>query len=234
MASKKDMTLLGVIIAAMGVTATPYHLATENELKGLVKEGLAETNPEIRDGAKIAVRATEEGIAAFAAANASTIPTTPVSDPAPANAEGTTNFMTTNSALVAGVGFVPPATARSGRGRSIYGFDTMPVGGFVFVAATADKPKPEQSLGSTVSSATAKFAEPTGENKTVTVKTYQTGTDGKRVKGADGKLIVVSTKEEVRPVMRETRKFNVVAVKAGDVNGEFTAPSDGAVVYRSA
>lgn len=198
MATKKDMALLATIIAAMANADAPYHMATEAEIKGLTKENFVETNAEIRDGDKIAVRATEAGIAANAAANA----------PAPSQNEGTTNTMTTNNTFVTGTGFVP-SQARGGRGRSIYDFDSLEVGGFIFVPASQDKPNPAKSLASTVSSATQRYAEKTGETK-------------KNKKGEDV------------PVLRETRKFNVQSVKSGVAYGGFTAPADGAVIYRSA
>lgn len=197
MATKKDMALLGVIIAAMANADAPYHMATEKEVAGLAKENFVETNAEIRDGDKIAVRATDAGQAAFAASQPA----------AGGNSEGNAT-MTTNSNFVTGTGFVP-SQARGGRGRSVYDFDGLEVGGFIFVPVSEDKPNPAKSLASTVSSATQRYAEPTGETK-------------KNKKGEDV------------PVLRETRKFNVQSVKSGVVYGNFTAPADGAVIYRSA
>jgi hypothetical protein len=198
MATKKDMALLGTIIAAMANADAPYHMATEAEIKGLTKENFVETNAEIRDGDKIAVRATDAGQAAFTAAN----------QPAAGGTSEGNATMTTNSNFVTGTGFVP-SQARGGRGRSVYDFDSLEVGGFIFVPVSDDKPNPAKSLASTVSSATQRYAEETGETK-------------KNKKGEDV------------PVLRETRKFNVQSVKSGVAYGNFTAPADGAVIYRSA
>lgn len=175
--SKKNIALLSSIVAAMAVEATPYAMLTAKEIEGLTKEGLVETNPEIVDGDKIAVRATDAGIAANAANNP------------PASNEGNTQAMTnTNSQFVTGSGFVP-SPSRGGRGRSIYDFDGLAIGGFIFVPATDDKPNPAKSLASTVSSATKRSAP---------------------------------------------KKFGVQSVEAGKVYGEFTAPANGAVIYRAA
>lgn len=239
MANKKELTLLGVIIAAMANADAPFHMATEKELGNLVKDGLAETNPEISEGDKIAVRATDAGVAAFNAANA----------PVGSANEGTTETVNTPAtgataaaaatAFVVGTGFVPSAV-RGGKGRNLYDFESLETGGFIFVPKTADKPNPAKSLASTVSSATARFAVPKldGNNqpvtKTVKVKDYQKDGEGKIAKDAEGKRIVVGEHEETKPEMVETRKFGVQSVEKGKVYGSFTAPDDGAVIYRSA
>lgn len=240
MASKKSLALLGLIVAAMDNDAAPFHMATEKELTELLKEGLVETNADIRDGDKIATRATDPGIAAIR----------------PEHNEGNTNLNDQTSAAAAaaapvaaaaaagiltGVGFVPPAnTSSRGRGRTLYNFDTLEMGGFIFVPNTEKKPDAAKSLASTVSGATAKFAIPVldenGQPKTKTVKVpvYQLDEDGKRAKDAEGKLIKTGEKEETRPVVTETRKFAVLSVEGGKAYGEFTAPADGAVIYRTA
>lgn len=234
MATKKDMALLATIVAAMANADAPFHMATEKEIAGLIKENLVETNTEIRDGDKIAVRATDAGTAAHNAAQ-------PQADAGSNanNTEGNATMTNTANAFVTGTGFVPSAV-RGGKGRNLYDFDSLEVGGFIFVPKSDDKPNPAKSLASTVSSATARFAQPKLDGngqpvtKTVTVKEYQTGEDGKRVKGADGKLIVTGQRTETKPEMVETRKFAVQSVESGKVYGGFTAPADGAVIYRSA
>jgi hypothetical protein len=96
--------------------------------------------------------------------------------------------VTMPSNFVTGSGFVPSA-ARGGRGRSIYDFGSLAVGGFIFVPATTDRPNPAKSLASTVSSATKRSAP---------------------------------------------KVYRVQSVKGGQAYGEFTPPSDGAVIYRAA
>jgi hypothetical protein len=175
--SKANAALLASVVVAMANTETPYLMASEKEIAGLTKEGLVETNAEIRDGDKIAVRATDKGIEV----NNSNQTETVVGAAAPAAAAATGNFVTGN-------GFVPSAP-RGGRGRQIYDFDGLPIGGFIFVPATEAKPNPAKSLASTVSSASKRSAP---------------------------------------------KKFAVQSVEAGKQYGEFTAPANGAVIYRAA
>lgn len=176
--SKKNAALLATIVASMANEATPYHMVTEAEAAALVKEGLVETNGEIRDGDKIAARATEKGTALNTENNAN------------ANASGATGAPAVSAfALIDGAEL--PA-ARGGRNRSVYPFDSMAVGQSFFVPATEAKPNPAKSLASTVSSANKRAAKDGGS-------------------GA---------------------KYDVRSVKSGVAYGNFTAPSDGALVKR--
>lgn len=170
--SKANRTLLGSIVAAMAVEATPYAMLTVAEIAALTKEGLVEFNPDISDGDKFAVRATDKGIAV----NAETTDTP------------TATAAAVVSSFVTGTGFVPPAS-RGGKGRTKYDFDNMPVGGFIFVPNSEAKPNMAKSLASTVSSASKRAAP---------------------------------------------KKFGVASVEAGVQYGEFTAPANGAVIYREA
>lgn len=233
MATKKDMTLLGTIIAAMAVEAQPFHFATSKEVEGLTKEGLVEQNPEITEGDKIATRATDAGIAAHNAANPNSAVASNEGNTETVNTQTSTPIGASTAAIITGMGFVPSAT-RGGKGRNLYDFDSLEVGGFIFVPASEAKPNPTKSLASTVSSATARFAKPTGETKTAKKTIYKVGEDGKRLKGEDGKLVVDRVEDVTVPVMEETRKFALESVEGGKVYGEFTAPADGAVIYRSA
>lgn len=176
--SKANALLLASVVVAMGNTETPYAMLTEAEIAGLTKEGLVETNPEIRDGEKIAVRATEKGIALNNESNQG----------ASAPATGAAAPVAMPSNFVTGSGFVPSAP-RGGRGRSIYDFDSLAIGGFIFVPATTEKPNPAKSLASTVSSA-SKRSKP--------------------------------------------KVFRVQSVESGKQYGDFTAPANGAVIYRAA
>jgi hypothetical protein len=175
--SKANRALLASIVVAMGNTETPYLMASEKDIAGLTKEGLVETNPEIRDGDKLAVRATDKGIEV----NSENTTDTSGATAGVAAVAAASNFVT-------GTGFEPSAP-RGGRGRSIYDFDGLAVGGFIFVPATTDKPNPAKSLASTVSSA-SKRSKP--------------------------------------------KVYRVQSVKGGTAYGSFTAPADGAVIYRAA
>lgn len=172
--SKANATLLASIcVATLSGTDTPYAMHSEAEIAALTKEGLVETNGEIRDGDKVAVRATEKGIALN---NESNQGGTPAAAPA-APVQMPANFVT-------GGGFVPSAP-RGGRGRSIYDFDGLDVGGFIFVPATEAKPNPAKSLASTVSSATKRSAP-----KVYRVQSVESGkTYGSFVAPANGAVI---------------------------------------------
>ena len=145
--NKKNFALMGSIIAAMAVEATPFLMTTPAQHAPLVKDGLAEVNGDITDGDKIATRATEKGIAEYEAQKASN----------EAGASGATEFEIDDA--------VPIPTARGGRSSVQYPFDKLNVGQSFHIAATSDKPNPAKSIASTVSAATKSYATETGETK---------------------------------------------------------------------
>lgn len=139
--SKANAVLLATIVASMANTETPYHMVTEAEAAKLVKDGLVETNGEIRDGDKIAARATEKGIA---------LNTTE-------NSGGTTATAPTSAFAIDDGIAMPPS--RGGRNRSVYPFEQLAVGQSFHVPASEAKPNPAKSLASTVSSANKRNAK---------------------------------------------------------------------------
>lgn len=232
-----DRSLLGVIVLAMANADAPFHFATPAEVKNLLDNDMVEVNNEITDGDKVAVRATEMGQAEA---------------PAPANNEGTNNTVTdtntaatgndtaaTTAAAPAKFGIIANAGAVFAAGRTrkaatMYDFDAMNVGDIIFVPNSEDKPDAAKSLASTISSANKRFSTDTGKTEEVEVKVYQTGEDGKRVKGEDGKLVVTGTKTETRPVLEPGKTFAVKPVEGGKTYGSWTAPASGAVILREA
>lgn len=220
--TKKDMALLATICAAMLADANaPFHMATAKEVKNLVDNGLVETNTEIADGDKFAVRATEKGVAEN-----------------DANNKQGTNQMPETEATAAPSAFqlitatAPLTKKRARRASSTYPFETMELYQMFFVPATEDKTNPAKSMASTVSSANKRFATDTGETKTVTVNTYQLDANGKRAKDADGKLIKTGTETKTVPVLSPGRTFEVFPVEAGEEAAGFTAPAKGVIVQR--
>lgn len=218
---------LATIVAA--TLAGNFQYAPETIYAPLVHEGMAEINPEIKNEAgEVATRATQKGIDSMNTENnqANTGDTslnlsqsgegkpvlTNTEAPAVGNISGKSGF-TLDS------GIEMPTIQRGGRGGNVYPFDEMEKGQSFFVAATAAKPDPAKSLASTVSSATARYAVETDEMETVTVKTYKTDADGKRVKGEDGSFIVESTGEVTRPKTKQTRAFVVRSVVENNVKG---------------
>jgi hypothetical protein len=201
--NKKNFALLGLIVAATVAPADaekPYHMASLASVKPLADEkpvSLVETNVEITDGDKVAVRASEAGIAFFNdTANKAKYETAAAPKPKPE--------------LTIGSGFVVPEGMGPGKKPELYPFDTLAVGGFIFVPKSEAKPDPVKSLASTVSAATKRYAQPV---------------EGKTRVDRKGKTV---------PLTVNTRVFTLVPVKAGTVYGEFTAPSDGAAIVRIA
>lgn len=172
--SKANAALLATIVASMANEATPYHMVTEADVAKLVKEGLAETNPEIRDGDKLAARATDKGIevnTSNTGTSDNTGATAPVSP----------------FALIDGAEL--PAS-RGGRNRSVYPFDTMAVGQSFFVPASEAKPNPAKSLASTVSSANKRAAKDGGSGAKYDVRSVKSGVAyGAFTATADGALV---------------------------------------------
>lgn len=174
-----DKSLLATIIAAMANADAPFHMATPAEVKNLLDNGMVETNTEITDGDKVAVRATEKGQAEA---------------PAPSTNEGNTNVTDTNTAPAASAfalieGAVLPE-GRAPRSSSVYPFETMNVGQSFFVPATEDKPNPAKSLASTISSANKRFSKEGADGRKFTVKPVKSGVAyGAFTAPADGALV---------------------------------------------
>jgi hypothetical protein len=167
-----------------------YSLVHPDDVKELVDAGHIEVNPNIKDASgKIAARATAKLLESAGAAQGSAT--------------------VTSFELESGIP-LPPA-AKGGRRDEQYPFSKMEVGQSFFVPVTEKYPKPWETFGSTVSSATRRFANP-----------HATETRKNR-KG-----------EEV-PVLVTTKKFTLRQVTAGQkyANG-FVEKAGGARVYRIA
>lgn len=209
-----DKTVLSKVVANDTAGTASYLSAAEG--KALVEAGLIEANTSIgdpNDASKVLVRATQAGRDALAA-----------------NGNGAA---ASSYAIIKNV-VLPEAKKRgntSGIGApSKYPFATMEVGDTFFSADTEHKKGDAlKGLGSTVSANNDKYAEPTGEMKTVTravrdkeTKKAQIGPDGKKV-----------TETVQLPVKKYNRKFTIRAVVAGEKYGEWVAPANGALVGRT-
>lgn len=128
---------------------------------------------------------------------------------------------------------LPPARKRgnsSGSGAPTkYPFADLQVGG-MFFSANSDHAKGDavKALGSTVSAQNDKYAEPTGETKTVTRAVRDPKTK-KAVTNPDGSK---QTETVELPVKKYNRKFTIRPVSGGETYGSWTAPADGALVAR--
>lgn len=185
------------------------------DAKPLVDAGLIEVNVEVKnDQGQVLARSTDAGKAKVAAGDQPKV-------------SGTHAVIVTGAVL-------PPAKARGNRTGSgaptKYPFADLEVGG-MFFSPNSDHAKGDavKALGSTVSAQNDKYAEPTGEMKTVTraVRDKQTK---KAVLNADGSK---QTETVQLPVKRYNRKFTIRPVTGGQTYGNWTAPADGALVART-
>jgi hypothetical protein len=172
-----------------------YSLVHSDDVKALVEAGHIEVNHTITDpSGKIAARATAKLLE---------------SNGATADATGADSAPTSTFVLESGIP-LPPAQ-KGGRRDEQYPFSKMEVGQSFFVPVTAKYPKPWETFGSTVSSATRRFSNehPTDKRK--------------NRKGVEV------------PVLVATRKFTLRQVTAGQkyANG-FEEKAGGARVYRIA
>jgi len=205
MAKKPNIAAVALNMVALAAIVNAGEAGTYGPLadvQGLANAGLVEVNPEMTDAAgNVAVRATAAGIAKMSEGSTA---------PAPVKSNFAIADVPTDILSAAN----EKRRAARGGGEK-YPFDALEVGKGFFVPATEKMPEPAKSLASTVSSATARYAEETGEMETVTQKTYATGEDGKRLKDAEGHFVVESEAEVERPKMRNTRVFKLVSAEGG-------------------
>lgn len=125
-----------------------------------------------------------------------------------------------------------PASKRGNRkgagAPSQYPLDQMEVGNTIFIPVSDKHKDPVKQLGSTVSSFNMKHSEVVpGETKTV--ERTKRGAGNKAALDGQGNKI----KETVTvPVRKPTKKLVIRAVKGGERYGDWTAPSDGALIGR--
>lgn len=212
--------LSDVLASIYAAQATAGHaMLTEAEGREAVEAGLAELVEGVIDGDRAGVRLTQAGMERVMAEAANQGAQTGND-----TASGTSGAETVTAPAGGFVieDYVPTAQARrGGRGNTIYPFDSLNVNQSFHVPATAENPNPAKSLASTVSSATARYAEVIpGEFETVTLPVYATGPDGKKTKDANGNWIKTGEKTETRPKVKKTRIFSVVAVGDEDPKGK--------------
>lgn len=175
------------------------------------------------DPSKFATRATPEATAYLAAS------VTDAANPAtlPAGAPVKSAYaIITNAEL-------PASKRRGGHSHGApakYPFAELPVHGSFFSANTEHKKNDAvKALGSTVSAQNNKYAEATGETKTVTRAVRDPKTH-KAVLNTDG---TKQTETVNLPKKKYARKFTIRPVEAGKIYGGWTAPADGALIART-
>lgn len=168
----------------------------DSDISALVNTGLIEVNYEIinpRNKKQIAIRATNKGIKTTMAKKQVNVTET---DTIGNFAVGTFDL----SAVKA-----KAKSARRGR-ESKYHLDRLNVGEFIFVPCTPahdSSDKIAKSLNGTIQAANKKYAEPTGEYKTI----------ARKAKGSDERV------EKQVAVTRAIRKFEVYGYNHGGVDG---------------
>lgn len=144
-----------------------------------------------------------------------------------------------NNGAAVGVGqiitaaFVAPAAKRRGNAPgagapSKYPFEQLTVGGQFFVGnSQVEKGDAFKTMSATVSSTNRRNSEETGE--TVSVERAKRGEDKKPILNPDGSKVMETITQKKRKALKH---YKIVAVEAGKVYGEWTAPENGAVIIR--
>lgn len=165
--TETDVALLKQAAEATNVNSVMY--AQPLQMANLAAAQLVEGNPQLIDPATqgIAYRATVTGLTyvqnLVAAASAPAVPAAPAA-PAPVAAAPVAPAVpaapvAASGGFQTGSGFQPPAKASRrplNNGRS-YPFESLEMGGYIFVPATEKRPDPKKSLASTISSANKRF-----------------------------------------------------------------------------
>lgn len=205
MAKSAKKVAASALTLAMIVEATQsaqgFLFATKEAAASFINDGTAEMNEGVANPAnanEFAVRATAKGINAMT--NTNQTPATP------AAAKPTFSRIQVAAADL-------PVVKRGGGGVSLYPFDDLaapttdasgrPLLDGFFVPATAEKPKPWESLQSAVSAATRRYATKTGE------ASY------KKADGSEGK----------RATYNYTRKFKLSKHTVNGTEGAFVSRS---------
>lgn len=160
--TKAQADKLATIVAATNSDAGMCYM-TEKSVQVLVDAGYVECNigmTDPNDAKKVAVRATQTGLA--------------YEHDAPATTEGTTTMESPATAFAIEDGVKIPAIKRKGSATSVYPFDALEVGQSFFVPATEDTLNPGKSLASTVSSASKRYATENG-TRTINRRNKESG-----------------------------------------------------------
>lgn len=223
--AKKPKSVENPTIAALAAIAKATDAGQTYFMSSVEGGPLASNNPPLidvnqtmldpTDPSKAAVRLTDAGKAMLGNA----------SMPSVANAEAPATQ--SQYAIIANAK-LPESKRRGGGGGAPikYPFDSLDVGASFFVPKSAEHENPVKTLGSTVSSANMRYAE---EDGTKTVTRAKRGPKNKAVRDEAGNKVMetVTVKK-----WKMTRKFTIRGVESGKPYGEWTAPSDGALIQR--
>lgn len=209
--------------AAIKAAPEGYILAAKSAVEAFAHDGRVEISQEDENG-NVFVR----------------FPTTAetlTNDQPPANTEGTFNMTSTaapSAAPAVSTGFeiednVPLPSGKSRRApgsrASKYPFDALEVGQSFFVPNSADMADAVVSMGSTVTSANARYSKqkigPDGQPmfETVTESTYELNDKGVRVRAEGGGYIKTGSRQVQKPVLEFDRRFIVKEDTKNGVKG---------------
>lgn len=216
MAKKSKGTNVNVALLTAIANGNASYRVTKDEGVPLVTAGLIEVNTgDVDAEGKAPARITEAGSKYLSEVNSN-------------NQESASKPM---------YGIIPvkveiPASKRGNRkgagAPTQYPFAEMQVGQTFFVPDSEKKGNAAKHLGSTVSQQNMHYREVI-PGATKQVERTKRGKDNKAELDAQGNKV----KETVTvPEYKQTRKFVMRAVKAGQVLGEWTAPADGALIGR--
>lgn len=220
MSKKIDSALLSRIVAA--TTAGQLIYLTKAEATPLIEAKLIEVNTDLldpNDNTKAATRALPAAQEYLSKSGNA--------DQASGSTEGSKYALITNAAL--------PEPKKRGNSAGAgaptkYPFADMQVGQSFFSADSEHKNGDAvKALGSTVSSQNRKYAEETGETKTVT-RAVRDEKNKAKLDPETGKKI---TETVTLPVLKYNRKFTIRPVVGGQKYGEWTAPANGALIART-
>lgn len=219
-----DMSLMKAIGEAQNSAAQCLYVPA-NVSQPLVDAGLAMVNVDYKDAAgNLATRLTDAGIAKLE------VPAAPVWGGQQQTVTAQDVGKLAIGPIVGGFKLetgvaVPERKAGFGQGggqgrKSIYPFADMQIGQSFFVGPTADMPEPQKTLGSTVSSATLRYAEPVfdpdGKPKMVETMVAARDANGEIVKDGNGKIV---RQKGLVQEKRQTRKFVIRGVTENGVSG---------------
>lgn len=216
--AKIDVVFLSKIVSgavAYVSQAEAMPLLSHNPPLIEVNQGIQDPN----DATKVATRATDAGKNYVSQAG---------------NADQSTNGNTEGSKYAIIANAELPAAKKRGNSAGAgaptkYPFADMQVGQSFFSADSEHKNGDAvKALGSTVSSQNRKYAEETGETKTVTRAVRDEKNKAKL--DENGKKI---TETVTLPVLKYNRKFTIRPVIGGQKYGEWTAPANGALIART-
>lgn len=196
---------LSRVYAAVTAGNPGYAFVTQAEGEGLLAHGLITINGDITDG--------NGGVAAITSAEGNKLAQEHIDSDKAAETAAWKFEIDDN---------VPLVNKRGGGGggkrERIYNFDALNIGQSFHLPATAEMPKPNRSIASAVSNATAEYAvEVKDSNGAVVMEAFER-------KSKAGEVL----ERGVRPKLQNTRVFTVRAVDASDPRGP------GARVYRTA